>query len=172
MVWCAFDLDIALGAHGQIEAGVAAQRGQHVVVERDTGVDVDDSGAIEVEFDDDVGFFGGALNACAATGGHDAPKGWANSVAARSALAARNASFSVGQSDRRAQVSGDADVADQDPGVEVTLPGGRRVGEPAEQHEVGVAGNDLKTHAAQRRCHPLPFGDQRRDAAERVVGVP
>ena len=69
MVWCAFDLDVALGAHGQVEAGVAAQRGQHVVVERHTGVDVNLPGAVEVEFDDDVGFFGGAFNAGAAAAG-------------------------------------------------------------------------------------------------------
>jgi len=34
----AFDLDIALGSHGQIEAGVDCPGGQHVVVERHTGV--------------------------------------------------------------------------------------------------------------------------------------
>ena len=58
----AFDLDVALGAHGQVEAGVAAQRGQHVVEERHAGVDVDDAGAVEVEFDDDVGFLGLAFD--------------------------------------------------------------------------------------------------------------
>ena len=88
------DLDVALGAHGQVEAGVAAQRGQHVVVERHTGVDVDLAGAVEVEFDDDVGFLGAALDTRVAGAGHDAPKGWANSVAAIWALAARKASFS------------------------------------------------------------------------------
>ena len=59
----ALDLDVALGAHGQVEAGVAAQRGQHVVVERHAGVDVDDAGAVEVELDDDVGFLGLAFDA-------------------------------------------------------------------------------------------------------------
>ena len=57
-----FDLDIALGAHGQVEAGMSAQRCQHVVVERDTGVDVHLPGAVEVELDDNVGFTGAAFN--------------------------------------------------------------------------------------------------------------
>ena len=94
------DLDVALGAHGQVEAGVAAQRGQHVVVERHAGVDVDLPGAVEIELDDDVGFLGAAFDSCAAgrNGGHGAPTGLgsagASSVAAIWALASRNASFS------------------------------------------------------------------------------
>ena len=90
-----FDLDVAFGAHGQVEAGVGAQCGEHVVVERDTGVDVHLPGAFEVELDDDLGFFGSALDACATAGSHEAPNGWANSVAANFALADRNASFSA-----------------------------------------------------------------------------
>ena len=95
------DLDVALGAHGQVEAGVAAQCRQHVVVERHTGVDVDLPGAVEVEFDDDVGFLGAAFNTrttrCSRSfSGHGAPMGvtGASSVAAIWALALRNASFS------------------------------------------------------------------------------
>ena len=79
------DLDVALGAHGQVEAGVAAQRGEHVVEERHAGVDVDDSGAVEVELDDDVGFLGLAFDAGATAGGHCAPI---------RALASSSASFS------------------------------------------------------------------------------
>ena len=56
------DLDVALGVHRQVEARVAAERGQHVVVERDAGADVGLSGAVEVEFDDDVGFLGLAFD--------------------------------------------------------------------------------------------------------------
>ncbi len=97
-----FDLDIALGAHGQVEAGMSAQCGQHVVVERHTGVDVDLPGAVEVQLDDDVGFFGASLDTRAAGrfayfgGGHGAPTGvtGASSVAAIRALASRKASFS------------------------------------------------------------------------------
>ena len=66
----ALDLDVALGAHGQVEAGVAAERGEHVVVERHAGVDVDDAGAVEVELDDDVGFLGLAFDFRAARFGH------------------------------------------------------------------------------------------------------
>ena len=39
-----------------------AELRQHVVVERHAGLDVDDAGAVEVEFDQDVGLFGGALH--------------------------------------------------------------------------------------------------------------
>ena len=97
-----FDLDVALGAHGQVEAGMTAQGGQHVVVERHTGVDVDLPGAVEVELDDDVGFAGATLDA--RTAGRDACFGvvtvllrgvaGASSVAAIRALARRNTSFS------------------------------------------------------------------------------
>ena len=113
------DLDIALGAHGEVEAGVAAQRCEHVVIERDAGVDVDLPGAVEVEFDDDLGFLGAAFDTrtpgCFPNfgSGHGAPKTWSrsasrgfaalaiaptglgvSSVAAIWALARRNASFS------------------------------------------------------------------------------
>ena len=64
----ALDLDVTGGAHGQVEARVAAQRGEHVVVERHTGVDVDLAGAVDVEVDDDVGFLGATLDARAAGG--------------------------------------------------------------------------------------------------------
>ena len=92
-----FDFDVALGAHAEVEAGMRAQRGQHVVVERDTRVDVDLPGAVEVELDDDVGFLGAALNTRAAGAG--CSRGsyvltGANSVAAIRALTRRNASFS------------------------------------------------------------------------------
>ena len=96
----ALDLDVALGPHGQVEAGVAAQRRQHVVVERHTGVDVNLSGAVEVELDDDVGFLGTPFNSraacCGAFFGHGAPTvvAGASSVAAIPALARRKASFS------------------------------------------------------------------------------
>src|SRR5258705_12739715 len=81
----ALDLDVALGAHGQVEAGVAAERGQHVVVERHAGVDVDDAGAVEVEFNDDGGFLGLAFDFRATVFAHCAPI---------SALALSSASFS------------------------------------------------------------------------------
>lgn len=98
-----FDFDITCGAHGEVEAGVTAQRGQHVVVERNTGVDGHLPGTVKVELDDDIGFAGtpfdtrppasfGCLGGC-----HGAPTGLrvtgTRSVAIR-ALARRNASFS------------------------------------------------------------------------------
>ena len=81
----AFDLDVALGVDGEIEAGVAAQRREHVVVERDAGGDVHGSGAVEIELDDDVGFLGLAFDSGATVGGHCAPI---------RALASSSASFS------------------------------------------------------------------------------
>jgi hypothetical protein len=65
------DFDVTLGMHGQVEACVAAQGGQHVVVERHSGADVRSTGAVEIEFDDDVGFLGLAFHMRAA--GHFAP---------------------------------------------------------------------------------------------------
>ncbi len=87
----AFDVDIALGGDRQIKARMGAQRGQHVVEERHTGMHADVTGAVEVEFDDDVGLAGLALDLCGAA--HGAPM-WASSEAASRALAARKASFS------------------------------------------------------------------------------
>ena len=72
----ALDLDVPAGGDGQIEAGVAAQRGEHVVEEGNPGLDGDRTGAVEVEFDDDVGLSGLALDS-GAPGclGHGAPCG-------------------------------------------------------------------------------------------------
>ena len=157
MVWWPSISTSPLVAHGQVEAGVAAQRRQHVVVERHTGVDVNLPGAVEVELDDDVGFLGAALNSraacCCPYFGHGAPTGvaGASSVAAIWALASQERVVLVGQARRGAQVAGNADVADQHAGVQVALPGGRRVGEFAEQHEVRVARDHPKTHAGQGR---------------------
>ena len=130
-------------------------------------------GAVEVDLDDDVGLLGLAFDLREAVC-HGAPEllTVASSVAASRALACQQRVVLGGQPGGGPQVSGDADVADQDPGVEVALPGGRRVGELAEQHEVGVAGNDPETHAGQGFRHPLALGDQRRHAAQGVVGVP
>ena len=71
----------------------------------------------------------------------------------------------LGQAGGGAQVSLDADVADEDPFVQVALPGGRSIAELAEQYEVGVAGDDPETHAGQRFCDTVTLGDQLRDAA-------
>ena len=111
-----------------------------MVEERHAGVDVDDAGAVEVELDDDVGFLGLAFDLRATGFGHCAPI---------RALAAEQRVVLLGQAGGGAQISGDADVADEDARVQVSLPGRRGVGELAEQHEVGVAGNDPETHAGQ-----------------------
>ena len=90
------DLHITAGGHGQVEARVSAECGEHVIEERHTGVDRDRTGAVQIEFDDDVGLFGLPFDPHAAGGGggHDAPRGWAGWVAANRWLAVRKASFS------------------------------------------------------------------------------
>ena len=130
----------------------------------------DDAGAVEVELDDDVGFLGLAFDLRATWFGHCAPMISSCAVGQRCAGCQQRVVL-LGEPCGGAQISGDADVADEDAGVEVALPGGGRVGELTEQHEVGVAGNDAKTHAGQRFCDTVTFGDQLRHAAERVVGV-
>jgi hypothetical protein len=55
------DVDVAFSAHVQIEAAVFAELSQHVVVEGDACFDVDGTASVELEFDQDVGLFGGAL---------------------------------------------------------------------------------------------------------------
>ena len=46
------------------------------------------------------------------------------------------------------------------------------IGEVTEEHEVGVAGNHTEAHVRQRVRDAIAFGDEHRDAAEGVVGVP
>ena len=88
------DVHVAGGLDLQVEGRVGAQGGEHVVVERDRGVDVDLTSAVEVEFDQHRRLLGGALDPAEAgpvlEGCH-----WL--VSSRTALlAARNASFSAG----------------------------------------------------------------------------
>src|SRR5690606_28394605 len=94
------DLDVAHGPHGQVEAGVRAQRGEHVVVERHAGADVGAAGAVEL--DDVAGFPGDAFYARGPVVlGHFVPRSSletaapAISSAASSALTRRNSSFSA-----------------------------------------------------------------------------
>ena len=48
------DLGVALGADGQAEAAVLAELGEHVVEERDAGLDLHRAGAVEVELDEEL----------------------------------------------------------------------------------------------------------------------
>ncbi len=66
----------------------------------------------------------------------------------------------------------DPDVPDQHAAVQERLPRPRGVGEPAEQHEVRVAGHHVVARRRQRGDHPLPLGPQQCHRPERRVGVP
>src|SRR6202046_2032926 len=52
------DLGVALGADGQAEAAVLAELVEHVVEERDPGLDLDRAGAVEVELDQQLRLLG------------------------------------------------------------------------------------------------------------------
>ena len=170
MVWCPSMSHVALGAHGQVEAGVAAERGR--ACGRRTARRCRRRRCR---------FRRGRVRrrcrtpwSCArrGRGGFGHVDRWLLSGRGRQTRAGvQERVVLVGQAGGGAQVSGNADVADQDAGVEVALPGGGRVGELTEQHEVGVAGDDPKTHAAQGFGDPLTFGDQCGDAGQRLVGV-
>src|SRR5215469_13182268 len=52
------DLDVAFGPDRQPEAAVLAELGEHVVEERDAGLDIDGGGAVEVELDKQLRLLG------------------------------------------------------------------------------------------------------------------
>ena len=77
-VWWRVDVQIALGAHDEVDHAVARDLVEHVVEERDARGELRIAGAIEVELDADLGLLGVALHvraliACAviATAFHD-----------------------------------------------------------------------------------------------------
>ena len=145
------DVQVAVGLHGEVDAAVLGQRGEHVVVEPDAGGDVDRAGAVEVDLDDELGLAGGPLDACSAV--HAA---FSQSGAVFRRDLTQGGEEGVGLLRRAGgdpQPAGQADVADQHAAVEQRLPGGGRVGEAPEEHEVGVAGHagQAQRRAARRR---------------------
>ena len=54
------DVQVALGAHGQVEQAVAGEGGEHVVEEADAGGDVRLPRPVEIQGQGDVGFGGPA----------------------------------------------------------------------------------------------------------------
>src|SRR6516225_4699343 len=58
------DLDVALGPHGEVEAAVLAQLGQHVVEEGHAGADLDHPDAVQVELHHDLRLAGEPLHPC------------------------------------------------------------------------------------------------------------
>jgi hypothetical protein len=57
------DLEVTLGAYGQVEAAVLGQLVEHVVVEPHAGGQVALAGAVEVDLDEHLGLIGDALDA-------------------------------------------------------------------------------------------------------------
>jgi hypothetical protein len=60
------DMQIAFGAHGEIECRVPCQELEHVIEEPNSGLDARLAGAIDVELELDLGFVGLALDVCGA----------------------------------------------------------------------------------------------------------
>ncbi len=56
------DMQVALGAHLQVDHGMAREAFQHVVQKADAGVDVGFAGAVQVQRDGDLGFAGFAFD--------------------------------------------------------------------------------------------------------------
>src|SRR5260370_21109676 len=79
------DLGVALGPHGQVEAAVLAQLGQHVIEERHAGADLDHPEAVQVGLDHDLRLLGEPL-----------PPRHSVHELSTSSRAARNAAISAG----------------------------------------------------------------------------
>ncbi|SKS07232.1 Uncharacterised protein [Mycobacteroides abscessus subsp. abscessus] len=91
-----FDFGVALGGYREIKAGVRAQRGEHVVVERHSGVDLYPAGPVQVQFHHDVRLTGGPRHArCPRLSWNRHDASTSRSVAARLSLTFKNTSFSL-----------------------------------------------------------------------------
>src|SRR3954452_3765528 len=78
----------------------------------------------------------------------------------------------LGRPDADAQPARQPDVAHQDPPIQQSLPLKRLVVEAAEQHEVGVAVDDVEPHSTQLGDEPVAVGAQLRDLTQRLIRVP
>ena len=58
------DLEISLRLHGEVEQSMARERIEHVIEERDARVDIGLARAVDLEREQDVGFFRGARDGC------------------------------------------------------------------------------------------------------------
>ena len=56
------DMEVAIGLHGDVDAGMPGQQVEHMVEKADTGRNLGHARAIEVYRDLDVGFLGLALD--------------------------------------------------------------------------------------------------------------
>ena len=162
------DLDVALGAHGQVERAVLAERVEHVVEERHAGgrssVVPVPSRSISTS---DLRLLGDPLDAAD-------PAHLIDLLLQHVRAACRNASFSSGVPIVTRRCSGMPTSRISTPRSRKACHAARRVGEPSEQHEVGVAGHDRRNpgrrSAATTRSRSAR--EQRPPSASVVVGVP
>ena len=141
-VWCASTSRSPRGAHGQVEAAVLAELGEHVVEERHAGVDLGCARAVELELDQDLRLLGRALDLREPA--HASTSALVSVVLSPSRSASRNAVVSASVPAVTRSQPGRPDVAHQHAAVQQTLPGRRLVAELAEQHEVRVRLDDLE----------------------------
>ena len=159
--------------HDQIEAAVAAQLAQHVVEERQSGLDLHPATPVEIDLDGDVGLARGAGEdggpTLGAGSGHDRT----------SVRASRKESFSAGvptvtrrqpceAGPRRAVPHEHAPVEQALPHVVAADP---VVGLGPEQHEVGPRRPGLHRQFGQGADHPLPLGHDGLDPGHHRVVV-
>ena len=154
------DLQIALGLHAQVEAGVPAQLGDHVVEERHPGVGPAVAAAVQVELHGDLDLGGAPLDP-----GRPRGPSWDRRAhgLSSSVRAARKASSSAGVpivTLRYRPRVGYRDTSRTRTPVEQALPEPARVERGLEAEEVGVAGQDPDPGQAEGRGHPLalPLG--------------
>ena len=124
------DLEVAVGAHDEVEAAVLAELGEHVVEERHAGRDVGGAGAVEVELDRDVATPWSCARTRAVRLMPDAPRSAVgrDGVGRGAAQPGTRSTSSAVPAVTRSQ-PGRPDVADQDAAVEQRLPGRPPVGE-------------------------------------------
>ena len=161
----AVDVQVAGGLGGQVERAVLPELGQHVVEEPDAGGHVDLAGAVEVDLDEDLGLLGPPLDPPGPRGpsarpfrslmsppsSEERPGALCYQCARSSTLLQRGAErrHLLGCADAHPQPFRRADLADQHAVIKHALPDPAPVGEPAEQHEVGVGVGHRQALAAQ-----------------------
>ena len=139
------DVQVTLGAYGQVEPAVAGQLGEHVVEEADAGRDVAAARAVQVQLDPDLRLGRVPLD-------HRA-------TAHPELLHRREERVLLRRCARRdPQPTGNPDVPHQHAAVEQRPPHALLVGELSEEDEVGVAVGHGEAQLAQPRHDPVPLG--------------
>ena len=155
-VWWASTSVSPCGADGEVDERVLGEREQHVVVERHAGADLAAAGAVEVD-----GHLDGALGrrpahrggagGCGAAHGR-APVRWVWREVGDGLEEPGGLLRSPG---RDTKIVGNAHVADEDAPIEQRRPRRVRVGEPPEEHEVGVARHRLEAQPGEAGDDPV-----------------